>query len=164
MGLSSFRPRCRPAATPPAPASAVATLDGLRERLRQLAAEATRYDFDDVLRQAQAYGWDRLLAGLSQQQRVDLVKRLATAVSEQRQVIQGVADAYDAVLGVVGKAADLEIERLAAELQQTERHLDLVALQARPRTSWLSLGVAGVIGYLIGNRPRPPWGCQPPRR
>lgn len=140
------------------------TLDELRERLRQLAAQATRYDFDDVLRQAEAHGWDRLLAGLNQQQRVGLFKRMATAVGEQRRIIQGVADAYDSVLGVVGKAADLEIERLAAELQQTERHLDLVALQARPRTSWLSLGVAGVIGYLIGNRPRPPWGCQPPRR
>ena len=133
----------------------MATLDEIRTRLRGVVVQATRYDFDEVLRLANAHGWDKLLAGLNQQQRADLVKRLATAVSEQRQVIQGVVDAYDRVLVVVTQAADAEIQRLDSELQRLERELwasQSAAVSRHRGPSWWTVAVAGLGGYLLGNR------------
>ena len=153
MGLSSYKPRRRPPAAPPTPA--MATLDELRERLRGIVAQGTRYDFDEVLRLANAHGWSTLLAGLGQQQRVDLVKRLATAVSEQRHVIQSVADAYDRVLVVVTQAADDEIRRLEGELQRLEGELwasRSAAVSRHRGPSWWTVALAGLGGYWLGRR------------
>jgi hypothetical protein len=145
MGLTSLRPKKPPALSP---AVAMTELDRVRERLRATVEQAARSDLNGLLRKAETYGWDRLLAETTRQQQVDLVKRMATALNDQHQVILAVADAYDSMLAAVGKATNQEIERLKTK----RRRVGSVQVQPRPGPSWLTVALAGLGGLWLGKR------------
>jgi hypothetical protein len=146
MGLSSLRPKKKSPTV--SPAAAMTELDHLRARLRAAVEQAVGRDLDGVLGWAEVYGWDHLLAHMTADQWRTLVEKMATAMRKQRQVILAVANAYDSILAGIGNAADAEIKRLEAQLR------GLRAAHERPRggPGWLTVALAGLSGYWLGNR------------
>lgn len=153
MGLSSYLPKSKRPVAPPTPTTVA--LDSIRERLRALVEKATRVEFQDVLKQANTYGWDRLLAQMPRASRLALVRRMAQAVAEQQLLIREIGGAYDRVLVTITQAADDEIERLERELRQADRELSAtsaVALARRRGPSWFTVALAGLGGFWFAHK------------
>jgi hypothetical protein len=133
----------------------MATLDELRRRLAAAVERNAWPTLEQVFRDAATHGWAKLLRSMSDHERDRLLTLLTHALRQQQELVKETAAAYDRVLVDVAQAADDEIQRLSSELERADRHLDhLAAFHARPRTNWLALGVAGLLGYWIGKRRR----------
>ena len=135
------------------PSPALATLDELRGRLAGIVKQNASPALEQVLQVAAAHGWAKLLRSMGEPEQERLLTLLTQALRQQQELVAETAAAYDRVLIGVAQAADEEIQRLGDELERADRQLDrLAAFRSRPRTNWLALGLAGLLGYRLGNR------------
>ncbi len=98
----------------------------------------------DVLVEAEKHGWDRLVASMSDENRVKLIRMLAEDNQATHAVVETVVSIYEQIIEELVAVADQELDLTLGE--GTER--------SQGRASWLGLLAAGGVGYWIGKGAR----------
>lgn len=96
----------------------------------------------NVLAEAEKHGWERLIASMSDENRVKLIRMLAESNQATHAVLENVVSVYERIIEGLVAMAEQELDVVMGE--RLER--------AHRQRSWLGLFAAGGVGYLIGKR------------
>ena len=98
----------------------------------------------DVLAEAESHGWERLVASMSDERRVNLIRMLAEDNEVTHAVLENVVSIYERIIEELVTVAEQELDDMPGE--GIER--------IHGRTDWLRLLAAGGVGYWIGKEAR----------
>jgi len=97
----------------------------------------------DVLAEAESHGWDRLIASMSNERRVKLIRMLTEDNQATHAVLENVVSIYERIIGELVAAAERELDDIAIQMDDAQKCKG---------TNWLGLLTAGGVGYVIGKR------------
>ena len=105
----------------------------------------------NVLAEAEKHGWERLVASMSNKNRVKLIRMLAESNEQTHAVLETVVGIYEHVIEAIATMTEQELDDIAIQMDD-EIERALACAEKRKGTNWLALLTAGGIGYVIGRR------------
>lgn len=102
-----------------------------------------------VLAEAEAHDWERLLASMSDRNKIRLIKMLAESGQQAYVILELVVVIYDQLIDRLTQATEQESDHLEV-MMDAEIERAYAESQQRDGTNWLALLAASGVGYLIG--------------
>ena len=120
----------------------------IRSSVEQLRSQNN--DLGTTLVQAEQYGWDKVVAAMSQEQRLRVITGLLKNVAQKQEILEFVCQIYDHIIEQILTEAGHELESLEMHMgYEVER---AYAQAQSGGTNWLALLAAGGVGYWLGGR------------
>jgi len=120
----------------------------IRSSVEQL--RTTDNDLGATLVEAERYGWDKVIAAMSKDQRLRVITGLLKSVSQKQVILESICQIYDHIFEQIIKETGHKLESI--EMQMGDEIERAYAQAQSGGTNLLALLAAGGVGYWLGGR------------